>query len=212
MDRQPGTLDQQRWKELWSRLGAQGSGIPVFDQLASAYAKPERAYHTAQHIRDCLAELDLNPRLAQFPDEVEAALWFHDAVYAPAAADNEEQSAALARSALSSAGVLPERITRIVNLILATKHETAPSTSDEQLICDIDLSILGREPKLFEEFERLIRREYAWVPEPVYRSRRAALLSEFLRRPSIYQSPGFRERFEDRARNNLGRLLAQLAG
>ena len=96
MGRQQGTLDQQRWLDLWSRLGAQGSATSIFAQLASAYAGPGRAYHTAEHIRDCLAELDLSRDLAQNPDEVEAALWFHDAVYRPGASDNEDQSAELA--------------------------------------------------------------------------------------------------------------------
>jgi predicted metal-dependent HD superfamily phosphohydrolase len=212
MDRRHGTLDQQRWLELWSRLGAQGSGAPIFARLTAAYAEPGRAYHTAEHIRDCLAELDLSRDLAQYPDEVEAALWFHDAVYRPGASDNEDQSAELARTALSVGAVPREVADRTAALVLATRHAGVPSSPDEQLIRDIDLSILGREPGIFDAFERRIRREYAWVPEPMYRRERLAVLSGFLRRRSIYQTDQFRQRYEASARANLKRLLGQLAG
>jgi predicted metal-dependent HD superfamily phosphohydrolase len=212
MGRQQEILDQQRWLELWSRLGAQESGASIFAQLAAAYAEPERAYHTAEHIRDCLAELDLSRDLAQYPDEVEAALWFHDAVYRPAASDNENQSAQLARTALSMGAVPREVADRTAALVLATRHAGVPHSPDEQLICDIDLSILGREPGIFDAFERRIRREYARVPEPKYRRERSAVLSGFLRRRSIYQTDQFRQRYEALARANLQRLLDQLAG
>jgi predicted metal-dependent HD superfamily phosphohydrolase len=212
MGRQQRTLDQQRWLELWSRLGAQGSGASILAQLAAAYAEPGRAYHTAEHIRDCLVQLDLSRNLAQHPDEVEAALWFHDAVYRPGASDNEDQSAELARTALSTGAVPREVADRTAALVLATRHAGVPSLPDEQLICDIDLSILGREPGIFDAFERQIRHEYAWVPEPMYRRERSAVLSGFLRRRSIYQTDQFRQRYEASARANLKRLLGQLAG
>jgi predicted metal-dependent HD superfamily phosphohydrolase len=212
MDRRRGTLDQQRWLELWSRLGAQGSGSSIFAQLAAAYAEPGRAYHTAEHIRDCLAELDLTRSLAQHPDEVEAALWFHDAVYLPEASDNEDQSAKLARSALSRGAVPREVADRVAALVLATRHASLSSAPDEQLICDIDLSIFGREPRIFDAFEQRIRREYAWVPEPMYRRERSAVLSGFLQRRSIYQTDQYRRRYEASARANLKRIVAELGG
>ena len=204
-------MEQQRWLELWSRLGARGSGASTFAQLTAAYAEPGRAYHTAEHIGDCLAEFDWSRDLAEHPDEVEAALWFHDAVYLPGASDNEEQSAELARSALSTAGVPREPSNRIAALVLATRHTTPPHTPDERVICDIDLAVLGRDRALFDEFERRIRREYAWVPERIYRASRVEILQGFLRRRAIYQTGQFRQRYEATARANLERLIERLA-
>jgi predicted metal-dependent HD superfamily phosphohydrolase len=108
-------------------------------------------------------------------------------------------------------GAVPREVAdRVAALVLATRHASVPSVPDEQLICDIDLSILGREPGIFDAFEQQIRREYAWVPEPTYRRERSAVLSGFLRRRSIYQTDQFRQRYEVLARANLERLIKKL--
>lgn len=212
MPQEQGTLDQQRWTGLWSRLGAQGSGLSIFTHLAAAYAEPARAYHTAEHIQDCLIQLDRSRDIARHPDEVEVALWFHDAVYVPGASDNEDRSARLAQTALQACAVQLEVSRRVAELVLATRHLTLPRDPDGQLLCDIDLSILGREPEVFDEFERRIRQEYAWVPEPMYRSTRAEVLAGFLRRRPIFQTKSFREQYELPARANLERVVRNLGG
>jgi predicted metal-dependent HD superfamily phosphohydrolase len=209
---QPCNLDQHRWTELWSRLGASGEGLAVFSRLSLAYAEPARAYHTAEHIRDCLAEFDRTRDLTRTPDEVEAALWFHDAVYTPGASDNEGRSATLARQALSTHGVPAPRSHRIAALVLATSHVKPAQTLEARLLCDIDLSILGRAPEEFDEFERRIRQEYASVPEASYRRERAAVMTHFLQRPSIYQTDVFLRRYEEPARANLQSLIQRLGG
>lgn len=211
MPQDPVTLDQERWTSLWSRLGAQGTGLSIFAHLAAAYAEPTRSYHNAEHIRDCLAQLDLSREAARRPDEVEAAIWFHDAVYVPDGSNNEDRSARLAQTALLACGVALEVSRRVAELVLATRHLTIPRDGDAQLLCDIDLSILGREPAVFDEFERRIRQEYGWVPEPIYRASRSEVLAGFLKRRSIYQTDYFRSRYEAPARENLERALAQLS-
>jgi predicted metal-dependent HD superfamily phosphohydrolase len=204
-------LDRNRWLALWSRLGAQQNGLEVFRQITAAYAEPTRFYHTADHITDCLVQLDWSRDLARRPDEVEAAIWFHDSVYVPGASDNEERSARLAQSSLRAAGT-PERVSgRVASLVLATNHVDPPSDPDARLLCDIDLSILGREASEFDQFEQRIRQEYAWVPPPMYRSARSEVLSSFLRRHSIYLTDRFAHRYEGQARQNLLRVLADLS-
>lgn len=210
MSQEPATLDQGRWLALWDRLGAQGSGYSVFAHLSASYQEPGRAYHTAEHIRDCLAQLDQARDVARRADEIEAAIWFHDAVYVPGGSDNEDRSARLAQAALMACSVSLEVARRIGNLVLATRHLAVSNDPDIQLMCDIDLSILGRDPPVFAEFERRIRQEYDWVPEPVYRTSRAEILRGFLDRPSIYQTEHFRARYEGPAHANLERLIREL--
>jgi predicted metal-dependent HD superfamily phosphohydrolase len=197
---------------LWHRLGAQGDGLSILSALEVSYAEPARAYHTAEHIRDCLAQFDPSRHTALRPDEVEAGIWFHDAVYLPGASDNEDRSADLARTTLAQAGAALEVTRRIAELVLTSQHLAIPEEPDAALLCDIDLSILGRTPEVFDEFERRIRQEYAWVPEPVYRGARAEILAGFLRRRSIFQTDFFRDRYEAPARANLTRILKELGG
>jgi predicted metal-dependent HD superfamily phosphohydrolase len=205
-----GNLDLSRWLALWHRLGALGSGRSVFAQLAQAYTEPSRAYHNTEHICDCLSQLDLSREFARKPDQVEAALWFHDVVYVPGAADNEDRSARLAETALAACAAPLETGRRVAELVLATHHLTVPRNPDARLVCDIDLSILGREPAVFDRFERAIRQEYAHIAEAEYRHERAAVLAGFLRRKSLYQTEYFRARFEQQARTNLKRGLRAL--
>jgi predicted metal-dependent HD superfamily phosphohydrolase len=205
-------LDFSRFYELWHRLGAAGDARPFFEELSAAYSEPHRAYHGAAHIFDCLQQFDAVRTLFVRPDEAEFALWFHDAVYDPKAADNEEKSAAWAAAALTNAGVSGESVMRISELILATKHSACTPEQDTQLVADIDLSILGREPDIFTAYDRAIRLEYKWVAEDEYREGRTRVLSRFLDRPAIFQSDVFRSRFEQQARVNLRRAIARLVG
>ena len=76
---------------------------------------------------------------------------------------------------------------------------------------DVDLWILGADSPRFDEYERQIRQEYAWVPEQTFRQRRAAILREFLARPAIYSTSLFSQRYEAQARANLRRSLDQLS-
>ena len=177
----------------------------------AAYAEPTRAYHTAEHIEDCLTLLDASRVLALYPDEVEAAIWFHDAVYVASGTDNEARSAALARDSLSEAQVAPDVAERISSLVLETRHLAPSNRPDAALLCDIDLAVLGRPPEAFDLFERRIRQEYARVPEPIYRRGRSEILRGFLERASIFQTTWFRSRFEAPARANLERALTKLA-
>jgi len=149
--------------------------------------------------------------LAHRPIEVEAALWFHDAVYAPARSDNEDRSALLAQTALRAGGVASDIAGRIGALVLATRHTELALEDDARLICDVDLSILGTQPAAFRLFERAIRQEYRWVPDPLYRKGRIEVLRRLLRRRSIYQTAPFQARYENQARQNLEAAVAALS-
>jgi predicted metal-dependent HD superfamily phosphohydrolase len=197
-------------QSLWHSLGAQGHASAAFAALVVAYAEPQRFYHNAAHIGDCLRQFDLARAQAVKPEEVEAALWFHDVVYDPRARDNEEQSAAWARQTLGDARVASDMVERIAALILLTRHDREPDGPDGKLVLDVDLSILGREPAVFAEYDRCIREEYRWVPEDQYRQGRATILEGFLQRPAIYRTSFFDQRLEKQARENLAHAVVRL--
>src|SRR5262249_24840876 len=191
-----------RWLRLWQAIGARGDASPWYETLTRAYGEPHRHYHNQQHIVDCLAEFDPARHLTTEPDAVELALWFHDAVYDPRAADNEEQSAGLAKRCLESAGqaaVGPG----VVSLIMATKlHENADPNDGSALLVDVDLSILGQNEDRFTEDEQGIRAEYAWVPQEMFNAKRAEILQRFLNRERIYSMDYFFVKYERKARQN----------
>ncbi|MGI9041511.1 MAG: HD domain-containing protein [Gemmatimonadales bacterium] len=205
-------MNQRRFLQLWSRLGATRQSPETFAQLSAAYGEPHRAYHTAEHIRDCLQQLDAAPSHDRERDLVETAIWFHDLVYHPGAPDNEARSAAAAGRMLADAGVSSEFVAEVGRLILLTRHLDPPADSRGRLLCDVDLSILGRAPAQFAEFERRIRAEYARVPEPEYRAGRAQVLQRFLDRRPLYVTSYFRDRYEAPARLNLQDALRRPAG
>jgi len=146
-------------------------------------------------------------QLAQFPAELELALWFHDAVYEVKAKDNEAQSARWASQALLQSGASAEQIQRVQDLIMASCHQTAPSEAEAKLLVDIDLAILGAEPRRFAEYDAQVRVEYSWVPGWIYRSKRKQVLRSFLAREAIYSTPHFRAQLEAQARFTLSALL-----
>ncbi len=201
-------LWSRSWQRAWRALALPGDGVVLRDELLGAYARPERHYHTQQHLAECLALFDEYAALASDPGAVEVALWFHDAIYQPSRSDNEVLSASWARAALGEVGAPSEQLDTIEALILATVHTAMPPGPDPQLLVDIDLSILGASPQRFAEYDAQIRREYAFVPTVVYRQKRRSVLRSFLNRASIYRTEPFRDRFEKQARDNLYAAIA----
>jgi predicted metal-dependent HD superfamily phosphohydrolase len=195
------------WQALWRKLGAQADEA-LFQRLVAAYSEPHRHYHTLQHLRECLEMFASVRQLAQRPAEAELALWFHDAVYDPTRADNEERSAGWARQSVLDAGLTQDVAARVHAMVMATKHAEVPQDADTQLLVDVDLAILGAAPQRFDESDAQVRREYAHVPEADFRPGRTRVLRGFLQRPRIYATELFRRRFEAQARENLARAIA----
>jgi predicted metal-dependent HD superfamily phosphohydrolase len=81
---------------------------------------------------------------------------------------------------------------------------------DATLFLDMDLSILGASPGVFDAYEQAVRREYVWVEEPAWKAGRGTVLRGFLERPHIFHTPEFRERFERQARENMARSVERL--
>jgi predicted metal-dependent HD superfamily phosphohydrolase len=196
-----------RWQRTWAHLEA-SAPAGLFEKLAAAYDEPHRAYHTRAHLRDCFRMLDSSRIEPEDRPALELALWFHDAIYDTKASDNEARSADWAVAELSSLGDAPRE--RIRGLILATQHDAAPESPDQELLLDVDLSILGAAEARFDAYEQAVRREFAWVPEAAYRAGRTRILAQFEERPVLFHTAHFRELLEAQARSNLRRSLTAL--
>jgi predicted metal-dependent HD superfamily phosphohydrolase len=203
------------WRRAWVGLGNSNDKQDLLQLICSYYAESTRHYHSLQHLGECLDLFESVIDLTTHPAEVEIALWFHDAIYNTASHDNEAQSAQWARTELSKAGVLPEKIDsyacargdRIQSLIMATCHTALPITIDECLLVDIDLAILGASAERFAEYEQQIRTEYSFVPESIFNQKRQEILQGFLDRTTIYSTQYFQDKLDLRARENIKRSI-----
>ncbi len=207
MGSEPVELLRLRYSALLRRLGA-GGEVPGFDELVRRYSEPHRSYHNLDHIIRCLSEFDRARHLAKRPDEVEAALFFHDAVSDAGADDNEEQSAILASRTLAAAGVDAAVARRIADLILATTHRDRPDDPDAQFVVDVDLAGLADPREEFLATSRRVREEVRGVSDEDFAASRREFLGALLTRESIYATSRFRERLEERARANLRALIS----
>jgi predicted metal-dependent HD superfamily phosphohydrolase len=188
---------------------------PLRAELAAAYAAPGRHYHDVRHIEALLGLAATCAEAITDRDAVEAAIWFHDAIYDTRRHDNEERSAVLAEARLAGAADA-ERIARVAAMIRATAGHVAPEFADAAarhdcaLFLDMDLAILGSSEADFDVYDAAVRREYDWVEEAQWRQGRRAVLAGFLARGSIYATACFRTSHEAKARRNLTRALARL--
>lgn len=213
---------QDRWDALHGRLARRFPDYrrrvtaPEFHQVVRAYGESGRFYHTLDHIEDCLLKFDAwlsrgGNALPFDHDAVEAALWYHDIVYDPQSTENERHSAGRACDLLNDAGAPKPFRLSVGNLIMATKsHDPTSASLEEQVLLDIDLSILGAGGTVFDEYERHIRQEYAHVPDEQFRAGRRRILTVFDLKTPLYQTEFFGNWFEECAHANLKRSLAAL--
>lgn len=199
-------MDYTRWSQLMARL-ALGPNEQTFNKLRVLYSEKHRFYHNKSHIQTALNQLDASIDFANQPALLELALYFHDAIYNPMSSSNKQDSADLAASFLLANNVPQEHIQCVINLIMATEYTSKPIIdSDEKLLLDIDLSILGSDPVTFECYESNIRKEYKWIPIFIYKKKRKEILLSFLNQEKIYLTPYFFKHYEKQAQKNLRTL------
>lgn len=195
------------WQRCWQALELTPPP-DLLQRLLTAWAEPQRHYHTQQHLAECLSHFEAARDLVRHPGEVEIALWFHDAIYEVKAKDNEQRSADWATQVLAGCGADPACSQRVQALIMATCHAAEPVDADARLLVDIDLAILGASPERFAEYDRQVRAEYAWVPGLIYLLKRKQVLQGFLQRKHLYSTHHFQQALEQQARRNLQQAVS----
>lgn len=189
----------------------------IRDELTLLYSSPNRHYHSLSHVNALLGLLSVHRNRFTDPDAVEAAIWFHDAIYDVRAQGhaNEQQSAGLAVLRLGPT-IDPARLARIREMIEATATHVVPTclngaeADDAAMFLDMDLSILGADEAEFDRYEVAVREEYAFVDDDGWRKGRTVVLKSFVERERIYHSDLFRGLYEEAARRNLRRSLLKL--
>ena len=181
--------------------------------LQARYAEPHRAYHTWDHVEALLGHFE---RLDwDEPVSVEAALYWHDAVYQPLSPTNEADSAALMRRQLAGR-MDADLLDRAEAIVLATATHRVPEgaapglAGDCALFLDMDLSILGSDWDTFCAYDRAIRHEFRAIPDDIFLPRRRKIMAGFLERDRLFLTEEFHRSHDAQARDNLRRLVASL--
>ncbi len=138
---------------------------------------PEKyAYHNLQHtinVVNAVKEIcALEGVTAEYTELLEIAAWFHDTGYNQGAEGHEQRSADYAAVFLKDNNYSPAAIETIKGCILATKYPQVPQTLFEKILCDADLSHLGKDiywtrcGKVREELalvKSLVMNEEDWI-------------------------------------------------
>lgn len=173
----------------------------VGTELINRWSEPQRFYHTGEHLAACLELVGDEPTVA-------LAVWGHDAVYDPTAADNEERSAVLTADLLTECQTPPAVIEEVTRLIrLTAGHAVSPDDRNGALLADADLAILAAPWPDYVRYVAAVRAEYAHVPDDLWRIGRSTVLQSLLALPTLYHhTPAL----ESPARANLHRELSSL--
>lgn len=179
------TVDLAAWTALAG--GNQESG-DCWARLIGRWSEPHRRYHGIAHLAAVLLFVDEYAEHAADPDAVRLAAWYHDAIYDPRAADNEEHSAALAETELAALGLPQDRVQEVVRLIrLTATHAPGEGDRNGELLNDADLMVLASPPEAYVAYVNAVRQEYAHVPDDDFRAGRAAVLDALLAAPRLYR-------------------------
>jgi len=201
-------LLEDRFFQLWDRClssGATSNAAEVWPRVADRYSESHRHYHGLNHLAHCLEQFDLAKELIDNPDAVEMAIVFHDVINDPGNKNNEKESAEYFEQ-VSNGKFDPQFIQLVVDMILVTTHCSAPSNGDQQFICDIDLASFGCPWECYLRDSLDIEAEFKGTKEEFERGK-VAFLQSLLKRPRIFLTDFFNQRYEDQSRENIGRML-----
>ena len=195
------------WESHWPLP----NGAELRAELLAAYASVERGYHDDRHLAEVLTRLsELAENVAFDRTSVLLAAWFHDGVYdgQPGA---EDRSAAWAETALPTIGVPTDTVAEVARLVRMTAdHRPRENDANGAALSDADLAILASAPQRYAEYAADVRREYAHVPDALFREGRAAILGELLAKPTLFHTAYAIGAWEESARANVETELSSL--
>lgn len=118
--------------------------------LLARELSPHLTYHSMRHTLDDVlpAAQRLGEASALDDDQLlllTTAALFHDTGFLLSYQAHEDHSIRLARTALPAFGYTPEQIEAVADLIGATRMPQRPAGLLQELLCDADLDLLGRE-------------------------------------------------------------------
>ncbi len=169
-------------------LGASpGAAWSLAGELVARHREDHRHYHSIDHVSEVLAEAT---RLLRFeaeadPVAVELAVWFHDAIYDPAAGPGESEAASaelavdrLPAFAEADRDRLAHEVARLVRLTV--NHRVEPADRSGAVLVDADLWVLSAPVERYDRYVVDVRAEYGHVADDAWTAGRSSVLARFL--------------------------------
>ena len=149
--------------------------VALLGDVAARWCERQRVWHGPDHLLRMLDEIGTMPASSD-RDVLFLAALYHDAIYDPRAANNEEASAALLLS--HAADAQSAVIARAAEIIIASKWSKPAETTLVESFFALDSNQLADDCPLHErlEYERAIFREYQWANWDTYREKRREFL------------------------------------
>lgn len=121
----------------------------IFNRLARELS-PHLTYHSLFHTKDDVlpAAIRLGDAAALAADDrllLETAALFHDTGFLLSYVNHEYHSISIAQNTLPGCGYSANQIDTICDLIAATRMPQSPTSFLQELLCDADLDLLGRD-------------------------------------------------------------------
>jgi len=167
------------------------------------YSEKNRFYHNLTHIKKIIDLIIENKKVVSDLEALIFSAFYHDIIYLPFRKDNEKASAILLENHLSKLQIPQKIIKKSYFQIIATKTHIKSSDFETNFFLDCDLSILGENSIIYNEYTKNIRKEYKFIPIEKYKIGRKKVLEHFLKMDFIYKTNFFRTKYEKQARNNI---------
>lgn len=196
---------EQKFEDLTAHFNvATATRIDWQQQLFALYQHSNRHYHNLVHLYNLYQVYLPQQSNIEFPQLLEIAIWWHDAIYLPTQKDNEYQSALLAQSHWQTYLSKPQ-MEQVMHLINSTaKHQPTISQSDIFYFLDFDLSILATNKTTYQQYSQYIWQEYKVAYAKIlYRIGRKRALRQFLKRPRLFFTDFFYKNYEKQAKGNI---------
>ena len=183
----------------------------LWEEIKQQYSKRNRHYHSLAHLDNII--IDLFPIKDKIVDwqTIVFSVAYHDIVYNTLKNDNEEKSAKLAYQRLTQLSLPQSQKDKCYTQILATKSHNPSDDGDTNFFTDADLAILGASGEVYRQYSNMIRKEYRLYPDIIYNPGRQKVLRHFLQMPNIYKTAYFRDKFENKAKQNLSSELKAIS-
>lgn len=204
------------WRLLTADLGLDHARSEQLGrEMLERWGEPHRGYHDLDHLTAVLGHLTELAAPSTPSPEVRAAAWFHDAIYAGRAGDDEEASAQLAEERLAEAGLDAHRTGRVADMVRATAGHLDPARAvephpDTDLLLDADLAILASDADTYAAYVAGVRAEHPDIDDATFTAGRTAAVRALLSRAPLFRTSRGRALFEDSARANLTAELRRL--